>query len=474
MQQRGDLAGAEAAYRQVLALAPAQAEALHNLGNVLRGLTRPEEAVACQNRALALKPDHPAILSNLGLALGDLHRYEEAAECQRRAVAADPGLAAGHNNLGLALKELGRLAEAEASYRRALALKPDFAEALNNLGNALRAEERLEEAVAAYRGAVEIKADYADAHYNLANALRDLGRPTEGEPHFRRGVALDPRHAECHFNRGKALQLTGRLEEAHRAFAQAIARNPSFAEAHAGWINTLTEKAEPGLLPQLEDLARRSAALPVKDRVAVHFTLARVYELLERHDDFFRTLSEANRLARSRFTYDRAAASASARRIESVFTRELVNGRIGWGNRSELPIFIVGFARSGTTLLEQILASHSQVHGAGELEYMAEAADGQSARRRPSLPYPEYLPHLVAEEAASAGESYAARLQALAPAARHVTDKSMGTHLFLGFIHLILPQARILHVTRDPLDTCLSCFAQRFGSDGARYSYDLR
>ena len=255
LQRQGDFAEAEVAYRRVLALEPDNAEALNNLGNVLRTLKRPAEAVFLLRKALAARPEHPAILSNLGLALGDLRQFTEAAECHRRAVAIDPKLAPGHNNLGLALKELGLPAEAEESYRRALALNPDFAEALNNLGNVLRARGRLEESIAAFERAVALKPSYADAYNNLGNALSDLGRLDDAEMAYRRSIALAPDGIEVHANLARSLVELGRLDEAATSLSRAAALDSSRADILSEWL-FLTRR-----LCDWEDAAAAEASL---------------------------------------------------------------------------------------------------------------------------------------------------------------------------------------------------------------------
>ncbi len=462
LQKQGDLAGAEAAYRRVLALEPDNAEALNNLGNVLRALKRPAESVDCFQQALKAKPEHPAILSNLGLALGDLHRFAEAAECHRRAVAADPMLAAGHNNLGLALKELGRFGDAEASYRRAIAIKPDFAEALNNLGNALRAMDRTEDATAAYRRAIAIKPDYAEAHNNLGNALRDGQHFDQAIRSYRRALELAPRLAKAYCSLGKLLQEVGQPDDAHDAFVRAVDCDGTLIEAHFNLIETTADKPDMRRLAQLEDLARKSDALAVEDRIALHFTLSRAYERLNRYDKSFEELSKANRLKRGQVDFDGSAEGQRIAALERVFTRGLLAAKSSHGSPSEIPIFVLGFPRSGTTLTEQILASHPQVYGAGELGILARIADELRASADPGLDFPACIPELSPAELRRAGEDYVRQLKAQSPTAARVTDKMPENYHFIGLIHLILPKARILHVMRDPLDTCLSCFAQQF------------
>lgn len=469
-QRRGDFAAAEAAYERILASEPDNAEALNNLGNVLRGLKRPAEAMNRLRQALAARPEHPAILSNLGLALGDLHRSAEAAECHRRALAIDPKFVAGHNNLGLALKELGLFAEAEESYRRALALNPDFAEALNNLGNAVRAQGRLEEAVAAFRRAIAVKPDYADAHNNLANALRDGEHYDFAIQSYRRALELAPGLAKAHCNLGKLLQEIGQTEAAHDAFLRAVDCDSTLIEAYFNLIDTSSGPPEDRHMAQLQALAEKSAALSITDRTALRFTLARVYERLDRYDESFKELTEAKRLKRGQIAFDGSAERERIDELKQVFTRQLLASKANWGSPSELPIFVLGFPRSGTTLTEQILASHPEVFGAGELGILATIANELHSSTDPA--FPACLPSLPSAEFRRAGEDYVRQLQAHAPAAVRITDKLPENYHFLGLIHLILPRAKILHVMRDPLDTCFSCFQQEFRA-GIAYANEL-
>jgi tetratricopeptide (TPR) repeat protein len=473
LQRQGDFAEAEAAYRRALAIEPDNAEALNNLGNVLRTLKRPAEAAILLRKALAARPEHPAILSNLGLALGDLRQFSEAAECHRRAVAIDPKLAPGHNNLGLALKELGLFAEAEQSYRRALALNPNFAEALNNLGNVLRAQGRLEESIAAYGRAIATKPDYADAHNNLGNALRDGQHYEEAIQSYRRALDLAPRLAKAHCNLGKLLQEIGQTDAAHDAFAKAVDCDAALVEAYFNLVDTSADLPEGRHIAQLEALARKGDALSVEDRMALGFTLSRVYEKLERYDESFEELSEAKRLKRAQIDFDGSAERERVDELKRVFTQQLLAGKSYCGSPSALPIFVLGFPRSGTTLTEQILASHPAVYGAGELGILASIAGDLHSPTRADPGFPACIPALPLAELRRAGEDYVRQLQAYAPAAARITDKMPENYHFLGLIHLILPKAKILHVMRDPLDTCFSCFQQEFRA-GIAYANELR
>ncbi|MEA2779957.1 MAG: hypothetical protein QOK29_1501 [Rhodospirillaceae bacterium] len=465
LQQAGRLEQAAASYGQALALKPDYAEAHNNLGNVLRGLKRVEEAVRSFRRALEIRPEHAGIHSNLGLALGDLGRFDEALASHRRAIELNPDLAPAHNNLGIVLKELDRLDEAVACYRRAVELAPGFAEAHNNLGNALRALKRHDEAIASYRRTLELRPDYAEAHNNLGNVLRDLERPEEAIACYRRALALKPDNAELHNNLGRALQEAGALDEAAQAFDQAIGLDPTLADAYFNRTRVGKIRSGDAILAAMEHMARGTESLPAKDRISLHFALGKAYEDLGRHDEAFRELAEGNRLRWAALDYDEAARRRRFERIEAAFTPSLMASKAGLGSDSDLPIFVIGFPRSGTTLTEQILASHPQVHGAGELSHLWDIAAAMHAHFDPTVTFPECLKLLHPNDFLVLGEAYLERLPVRDRAISRIVDKRPENFMFAGLIQLILPEARILHVRRNPLDVCVSCFSLPLGGD---------
>jgi tetratricopeptide (TPR) repeat protein len=541
LQQRGELARAEAAYRRLLEAAPDHAEILNNLGNVLRGLKRSQEALECLEQADRSRPDHPIILTNLGLALADLGLFEDAAARHRRALEIDATFAPAHNNLGLALKELGRLAEAEANYRRALELNPRFSEALNNLGNLLRSQEKLQEAISCLRRALEIRPAFSDARLNLANALHqhdnliaaeaeyraavalapdntdaliglgdllvEVERPEEAVAFLSRVVALRPNSPEAHASLGMALLICGRaeeaaarhkvamslepagakswaklaafnmvlgsLEEARRCVEKAIEIDPGLALAHVTRLALGDDSLSSDYLRQVEALAQGPRTLPLRQLYSLRFALGKGYEKMGRYDEAFLNIAEGARLRRSTIEYDEPSRLGWFQRIVQSFSPALIRSKSNVGLDSDIPIFIVGFLRSGTTLTEQILASHPDVHGAGELSFVGELLPNLGIQTPLHCEFPESISLLPDAQLLHAGEAYVARIKALAPRARRITDKMPQNYALLGLIHLILPRAKIVHVRRNPVDCCLSCYATNF-TRGQYFTYDLR
>jgi tetratricopeptide (TPR) repeat protein len=495
--QLGQFEQAASSYRRALELRPQYAEVHNNLGNALLDLDRLEQAAASYRFALQLKPDFAEAHSNLGNCLLQLGRFEDAAESYRHALQLAPESAKVHNNLGNALLHLGCLEEAAAACRRALALKADFAEAHSTLGNALMDLGRLEEAAASYEAALRIRPDFAEVHNNLGNVVRGLGRLDAAVTHYGRALQLKPDYAEAHNNLGVALRLQGRTAEAQASCARALAINPNSAATLA----TLAEaRADLGQFAEAEDLFRRAIALqpdfaeawvgiarlrtmtardapwlaevqrlaqlPLRPREAIslHYAIGKYFDDLQEFDQAFLHYQRANELTRTHAgRHDRQRLAQAVDQLIHSYGRSGLPQVSAQGTDSERPVFIVGMPRSGTTLTEQILASHPQVFGAGELLFWSGASASCESSARGELSG-SILSRLSAE--------YLNLLRELSPCALRVVDKMPSNFMFLGLIHAALPNARIIHMQRDPIDTCLSIYFQDFGAVLA-YANDL-
>jgi tetratricopeptide (TPR) repeat protein len=506
LREQGKLDEAVAQYQQALALRPDFAKAHNNLGVALQRQGKLDEAVAHLRRAVALEPRMAAAHCNLGEALQEQGKLDEAVAQYQRALGLKPNFAEAHNNLGTALREQGKLDEAVAQYRQALTLRPDFAKAHYNLGVVLREQGKLDEAVARYQRALALKPEFAEAHCNLGDVLREQGKLDEAVARCRQALALRPDHVTAHISLGNVLREQGLLSEAVACYRQALTLNPRSAEGYqqmgAAWriLGRLTEarnayekaiELTPGKpvlhlalaqlkrfapgdadLAALEKLATELASLSVEDRMQLGFALGKAYRDLGDYERSLHHLLEANALKRQRIVYDEAARLGQLDRIREVFTSDLMREKRGLGNTSPVPVFIVGMPRSGTTLIEQILASHPRVFGAGELKHFSTSVERLSRVENGELSFPEAFSSIASEQLHELGMSYVAAVRTLAPDAERITDKMPHNYCFAGLIHLALPNARIIHLRRDPIDICLSCFSILFASDHP-YAYDL-
>ena len=471
LTEQGRFADAAAHLTQAAALRPDFADIHNNLGNALKGLGKTDAEIAHYQRAIALKPDMVAAHNNLGNALKRQGRLAEAVACFERALALMPDYAEAHNNLGNVLADQGKTAEAAAHFARALALKPDVAEFHNNIGNLLAGQERPDDAIAYYRHALRLKPDYAEVYNNLGSALADQGRFGEALAHYEKALGLKPDYAHAYNNLGNAYKDMGRLVEAERAYETAIAFAPNTAVYYRHLIETRQVNAGDKYYEMAERLAQDLATLPAKDQLELHFALGKASADLGQYASAFRHFVQGNALKRRGIDYDESAVLDAFERIKQVFSPAMLHSRKGLGDSSAAPVFIVGMPRSGTTLLEQILASHPNVFGAGErkeVERIATALRGPD----PSMRFPEVVPTLSGDGLRQLGARYVAAVTGQAPAAMRIIDKMPGNFLYLGLIHLALPNARIIHVRRDPIDTCLSCFSLLF-SASQPYSHDL-
>jgi tetratricopeptide (TPR) repeat protein len=483
------LQGKDAVHALAMAatLLPDDAEAHSNLGHTLRGLGRLEDAVASYSRALALKPGCVVTQHNMGNALLELERFEDAAASYSRALALKPELAEAHSNLGNALHRLGRFDEAAASYRRALALKPDFAGAHSNLSDTLRDLGQIAEAAASARRAIEIEPELAGAHNSSGNALMDLGKLEEAAASYRRALTLKPGFTAAHINLGLVLRQLGRAAEAEASCRTVLETNPNaasavvllaelradrgqFAEAeelfrHATQIDPKSPEAWAGIAHlrkmTVSDAAWAAQAqriaeqrLPPRDEVHLRFAIGKYLDDVREFEDAFANFRRAHEL-KKRYgeRYDRQRMTRGVDRAIHSYDRE-------WARRprvdaiaSARPVFVVGMPRSGTSLAEQILASHPAIFGAGELPFWNSAASSESFARG-GEPSRDIYPKLAAD--------YLRLLEKLSAGALRVVDKMPANFLSLGLIHEALPNARIIHMRRNPIDTCLSIYFQHF------------
>jgi tetratricopeptide (TPR) repeat protein len=456
---------AKAHFERVLAAEPSSVAALVGLGNALQASGRAADALRAYERAIALRPDAAEAHNNLGSALHALGRYEDARAAYAQALAIDADYGDARYNLGKALDALGRHDAAVVQFERAIALRPEDAAALNDLGNALQALGRHDAAIARYERAIALRPDVASAHNNLANSLHALGRHKAAITEYERAIALKPDGAEAYANMGEALKEMGRLDAARDAFERAIAREPERAGLYLGLADVTRFAADDAHLKAMETLQENARGLPPQERIELGFALGKALADLGRCEESFRQLRQANASKRREISYDEPTSLALLDRVAATFTRETMTRHRDAGAVSPLPIFIVGMPRSGTTLVEQILASHPRVFGAGELPDFGEVVAQHVA-------FPEAVTTLDPASLRRIGTAYCARLGARAPDAAGITDKTPSNFLFAGLIALALPQARIIHVRRDPGDTCFSCFATLF-SAGQPFAYDL-
>jgi tetratricopeptide (TPR) repeat protein len=467
---QGKFEEAAAAFTRALAINPGSTAAYFNLGHALREQGKRAEAVAAYRQVIALMPHSAEAYSCLGALLHEEGRLDEAVASCQAAIRLKPNFAEAYYNLGIALGAQEKFDEAAAVYRKAVEISPDYAEAHSALGTALRACGKLDDAIAAYRRAITLKPDFAEAHCNLGRILHDQGKSQEAIDALRQGVLLDGNSAEAHNSLGLVLRAVGKLSEGRAALVEAIRLAPRSAKYRRHLSEIIRFRNGDSHLTEMERLLGE-ADLALGERTDLHFALGKAYDDLGRHAEAAQQWLQGNSLKRRQVAYDAAAVDEGFERIRNVFDQDWLNLRQGLGHPSALPVFIIGMPRSGTTLAEQILASHPQVFGGGEMKFFA-AAIRETEAARHAL-YPDGASTMTGSDFADLGKRYLAESLRLAPpSVLHVTDKMPNNFLFAGMIHLSLPNAPIIHTVRDPVDTCLSCFSKLFTGE-QNHTYDL-
>jgi tetratricopeptide (TPR) repeat protein len=448
---------------------PDSAAARSTLATTLLASGEAEQAVAAYEQALDLDSGHSEAQYGLACALRSLGRSEEALACYRRALVLDPDYAEAELGLAELLHTLGQQAPAIAAYRRALDIDPDYPAPRLGLARLLAAAGLGVEAEAEYRALLAACPDHRTARAGLAALLASVGRPDGATALWAEAVASDPADPEAHRHLGRMLAKAGRLDEAAASLERAIGLAP--LPAYFRELATLRPIRSGD--PHLAAMRAAEAALPSlspADRVELHFALGRALTDSGDPADGFAHLVAGNALHRAGLRYDEAGTLALHDRIREVFTPQLMPNERDAGAPSPLPIFLVGMPRCGARLVGQILASHGRVHSGGESPAFGDAVAAWAGGAA-GWPYPELAQRLGADDLAGLARDYLSRLGTPAGAAR-ATDTMLANSLFVGLIHLALPGARIVHVQRDPLDTCLSCFGALFTPDQP-FAYDL-
>lgn len=387
--------------------------------------------------ALQLDPNHAAALYGLGVLAAQGADWAQAAVWLRRAAEASPGVAEYWHDLAVAYSKIGHLAEAAAACEHALLVRPHYAVAANDLGQLYKEMGDIERALGCYGRALRLQPDYADAHVNLASALIECERLEEAVAHYRQALRIQPGHVHAYYT------LSHLMAEGKYSLSAA----------------------------DLEQLRRLVAAdrLPILDRSVAAFALATALDAQGAYDEAFAFYRQANALRRDyQWTIKRAFDAELHRQavdeVIATFDRAYFQKVRGWGSESELPFFILGMPRSGTSLVEQILASHPAVYGAGELSEIPQLL-ARLTKMPPGSGIPRPQAFASSQAAKNLAAGYLERITQLASSkksASRVTNKDLSNVLYLGLIATLFPRARLIACRRDPRDVCLSCYFQNF------------
>ena len=422
-----------------------------------------QETLNKSSQLLEQFPNSFNLYNIVGAANKGLGLLEEAVKAYNKALSIKPDYANAYYNLGIALQELEKLNEAIEAYNKALAIKPDYPDAHYNMGNALLEQGKLEEAIEAYNKALSIKQNCADAHYNMGNAFREQGKLDEAMQAYNRVLSIEPDYVVAYNNMGIVFQEQGKLDEAIQAYTKALSIKPDYADLHRNFSSIKKYTKNDKHFLQVQEFFKQRA-LTENDKCHFSFALAKMYEDIGELHKSYGHLSEGNRLRKKLLKY-------SINQDQELFTDlkrtqpHLLKNPLEINEKSTeaIPIFILGMPRSGTTLVEQIISSHSEVLGAGELNHVSQLGLNLSVD-----------PKAINTAAISKFRTmYLSELSKVSDGKLFVTDKMPGNFRFIPLICAAFPEAKIVHVERNAIATCWSNFKQYFISTSLGYCYDL-
>ena len=371
-----------------------------------------------------------------------------------------------NSRLAALLEGLGEVDVAISHYQRLLQRHPEYAAAYFNLALLYRNDRRYGEALDAYAAAIHHGIDNVQEVWsNMGVVYSELRRGDKAREMYQRALEADPEYIPAMFNLAGLHEELGERLQAVDLYQKILALNPRYWDALArlAYAGNVTE-GNMGLIDSLKDATVKAQEDPIA-REGLFFALGKGFDDLDRYEEAFDAYRSANELGRKRHPgYNRVLAEQAFGKLMELFTPEWIRSTVA--HATAAPVFICGMFRSGSTLVEQILAAHPAVTAGGELDYLPWLV----ARRL--TPYPERLMSATQKELVTIGEEYLARLKTLFPEAGMVTDKRPDNFLYLGLIKILFPAARIIYTRRDPMDNCLSVYFQQLGNN-LGYATDL-
>ncbi|WP_170406098.1 tetratricopeptide repeat-containing sulfotransferase family protein [Ruegeria arenilitoris] len=503
LRSAGELDEAVEIGQRAIRLAPGSAAAHSNLGLVYYDQNNLTEAEASQQRALALDPDFDRAINNLGSIARDKGDRAKAAEFYRKALRINPASSETANNLISVLVEDENPSDARAVAEAQMQRTPQDAELHRNFGRVFLLENDLDKAEAAFRNAIAINGQKAESYVGLAQVLFEKNHPKLALIEAENAVRLDPDCAVAFHHVAMAKAHLGDLTGAIASYEKGLELKPDMAasllalghlaleqgdaDTARAQFEQAAETAEDKLgallalakvekiTPDSPTFQQMEAALPTaadmlpQKAAGYHYAMGECYEQLKRYDEAFRQFDTGARLKRSLVDYDAAETDRLTDDLIATFDGKMINRLRGCAVESDRPIFVLGMPRSGTTLTESILDAHGNVFGAGELndlQNLFSRVDGNP------VTVPDTVRALSDDRLNQRAEDYIETLTGHAPAMPRIVDKMPANFQLLGLIHGLFPNAKIIHVARNPFDTCLSCYTRLF-ERSQLHSYDL-
>ena len=442
-----------------------------------------KQAIGSINPLIQKYPNAPILYNLSGICFNSISNFEDAIKMFSEATKLNSNYSEAFYNLGSVQKKIGRFQDAIASYKRAIQITPNYLDAHNNLGNIYKDLGLFNEAIESYEWAISYGPNYAIAHINLASIYSsyDLEKALHS---YQKAISIEPNFPEAHYSLGTVYSSLGQKDESMKSYEKALKIKPDYAEAHNA-LSTIKKyiKNDPQIKYMKTLLKRPNLILP--DKVSLNFALAKVSEDLGNHKDFFKYLNEGNRLNKEKLNYSIESDLEGISNIRNIFVNSKASApRSNLKKRRPRPIFIVGMPRSGTSLVEQIISSHEEVYGAGELDFLSRGIIKEIQTELYGAGELDFLSKNIFKEIKTAHikkidskafhekitDNYFDSLSSLNISEDIFTDKMPLNFRFVGFILSAFPDAKIVHLIRDPVATCWSIYKHYFTSNGNGYA----
>jgi tetratricopeptide (TPR) repeat protein len=468
----GDLKKAEACLKKCLEIDPSNFTNWKSLGDVLSDQRKDEEADKAYKNAISTDKKY----LDLQKAMSQVQKGNlgEAERIYREILSDDPNNVDALRLLALLASRTGAVDQAINMLENCTKIAPDYALAWENLAKMYRQKDdpdSLQKAAFCFSKATELRPDWAEGWAGLGTMQTRSSQHKEGIESYKKSIELKANQPRVHLSLGHVYKTTGNQEECINSYNDAISFDNNFGEAYWSLANLKTYKFSDEEILNMEKKLELTE-VPEREKVHFLFSLGKAFEDTGSYDESFEYYKRGNDLNRGRTTYDPKAIEALSERLKLFFTEDRFNKYKDSGDNSNSPIFIVGLPRSGSTLIEQILASHSKIEGTMELPNIMNIARKLGNSTKDRTAYPEVIDTLQGIDLTDLGKSFINETQFLRTGKQHFIDKMPNNFSHIGLIKLILPNAKIIDARRNPMDTCFSCFKQLFAR-GQAFTYDL-
>jgi len=468
LHQQGQLDQAAPIYRQLIQVNSRDSDAHNLLGAVLVAKKQFKEALKHLTKAVKLAPKYAGAHYNLGKCYVDMGEPKKAFGSMNMAVKLDPSSVDSQFVLANCLVQLGRLDVAIGHYERVIQLMPSHIEALNNLGNVWQELKQPEKALAYHQQALMVEPRYQIAMLSLAETYRNLDNQAEAIEVLNNALEVEE-HADIYQNLGVNYQQLGDMEKAKESYLKAIALNPASGRSYRGYSEVYKIKSEKELA-----LIKAAEAHLVTDEEKSHwsFAMGQGMELQGQYEQAIAYYNQGNKLHRQSYKYATTDELGVFKTIENTYTSAACASSQEIGHQGEGAIFVLGMPRSGTSLVEQIIASHSAVTGGGELSKL----DGFAKQYKQGIvKFHKSIANISEQNLADLADEYMEYLHGLSEGKAYITDKLPHNFMYIGLIRKMLPKAKIIHCKRNPVANCLSIYKAYFSAKGShKYAYNQK